>query len=185
MSSSVFKALLGRPLAALSASDFQMEADRYPHLHGAAFGVRTLRPVLRWGAKRGYVREEIARLHSPAPTTRRKRVLAREELAYLLPALGGFSPSLRGLHATFAAHPGRAARKLPRRNGGTSTSRPQLGRSGKPKTGRRTWCPFPGRRWLCCRIRCRETMRARPSHRPRLRGYFPPTPAARAAQLGS
>ncbi len=83
----VFKPLLGRPLTALSALDFQLEADRYPYAQSAAFAVRTVRPVLRWGAKRGYVVEAVSSLHSPAPTARRKRVLARDELALLLPSL--------------------------------------------------------------------------------------------------
>jgi integrase len=83
----VFKALLQRPIAALTAADFQLEADRHPHPHGAAFAVRTLRPALRWAAKRGYLAEAATHLHSPAPTTRRQRVLSRDELAALLPEL--------------------------------------------------------------------------------------------------
>ncbi len=89
----VFKAQLGQPLAALKLGDLQMAADRYPSAMSAAFAVRTLRPVLRWAAApgRGYVPAELANIRPPVGVTRRKRVLSRDELASLLPALGASS----------------------------------------------------------------------------------------------
>ena len=83
----VFGALLTRPLGALKATDFQIVADSYPSSQSGAFAVRSLRPVLRWGARRGYAALELADLHQPATTVRRKRILSKDELAALLPVL--------------------------------------------------------------------------------------------------
>lgn len=83
----VFRDLLPRPVAALTAADLQLAADSYVASQSAAFAVRTVRPVLRWGAHRGYVPAGLAAIHAPATVTRRKRVLTREELAAVLPVL--------------------------------------------------------------------------------------------------
>jgi integrase len=84
----VFARLLATPVATLTTIDFQTTADRYPARASAAFAVRTLRPVLKWGARRGLVAASLAAgLASPAPVKRRKRVLSRAELAELLPLL--------------------------------------------------------------------------------------------------
>ena len=83
----VFKTLLSRPLVTLAARDFQMLADGYKAQHSAGAAVRYVRPILRWGATRGYVATEVATIHLPAPVKRRKRILTRDELAALLPVL--------------------------------------------------------------------------------------------------
>lgn len=95
----VFKPLLQRPATALTATDLQMQADAYPSGQSAAFAVRSVRPVLKWAAQRGYVSPDLARLYSPAPVKRRKRVLGGAELAAILPALRASTrPYARALH---------------------------------------------------------------------------------------
>ncbi len=49
--------------------------------------MRYVRPILKWGATRGYLAPEVATIHLPAPVKRRKRILTRDELAALLPVL--------------------------------------------------------------------------------------------------
>jgi integrase len=83
----VCKPLLAKPVAALAASDFQMVVDAYPSEATGSFVVRSIRPALKWAAQRGYVAEGLANIHPPAPAKRRKRVLARDELTTVLPAL--------------------------------------------------------------------------------------------------
>ncbi len=85
----VFAALLRRPVATVTVGDMQMAADGYPSAMSAAFAVRTIRPALRWAAApgRGYVPADLASVRPPVGATRRKRVLAREELATILPVL--------------------------------------------------------------------------------------------------
>jgi integrase len=83
----VFKPLLVRPLVTLKSHDFQMLADGYHAQHAAGAAIRYVRPVLRWGATRGYVTQEVATLHLPVPVKRRKRILTQGELAAVLPAL--------------------------------------------------------------------------------------------------
>ncbi len=82
-----FKALLGKPVASLSVTDFQMIVDAHPSEASAGFVVRSIRPALKWGAQRGYLSEDAARIHPPAPVKHRKRILTRDELANLLPVL--------------------------------------------------------------------------------------------------
>lgn len=85
----VFRKQLTKPLATLTLADLQMVADAYPAAQSAAFAVRTIRPVLRWGAApgRGYLPAELGNLRQPVGPTRRKRVLSREELSTVLPVL--------------------------------------------------------------------------------------------------
>ena len=85
--SKVFRSLLATPLETLSARDFQMLADGYTSPHSSGAAVRYVRPILKWGANRGYLSADAGAIHLPAPVRRRKRVLAREELAALLPVL--------------------------------------------------------------------------------------------------
>lgn len=85
----VFKPYLTRPLATLKAAELQMTADSYPARQSAAAAVRYLRPVLKWGASRHYLPREATLIEPPATVRRRDRVLTREELAALLPALAG------------------------------------------------------------------------------------------------
>jgi integrase len=83
----VFKRLLPRAVADLTAADLQMAADTYPAAQSAAFAVRTIRPALKWAAQRGHLSPALTNLLSPAPVRRRRRVLDRDELAALLPLL--------------------------------------------------------------------------------------------------
>jgi hypothetical protein len=83
----VFKSLLNRPMAALTAGDFQILADAYKAQASASYAVRHLRPVLKWAAQRGYTSAATAVIHPPAIVQRRQRVLSRDELAALLPVL--------------------------------------------------------------------------------------------------
>ena len=95
---SVFAGHLRRPLATMKATDLQMTADAYPAKQSAAAAVRYLRPILKWGASRQYLPREAALIEPPAVVQRRDRVLSREELAALLPALrGSEKPYRRGL----------------------------------------------------------------------------------------
>ncbi len=84
---SVFAKHLKRPLPVLLATDLQLTADGWPAQHSAAAGVRYLRPVLKWAVQRRYVPADLAAITPPATVGRRDRVLSREELAALLPAL--------------------------------------------------------------------------------------------------
>src|SRR5215218_10067423 len=97
----VFAPHLGRPLAALGAAELQTTADAYPARQSAAAAVRYIRPVLKWGASRGHLPggAAAASIEPPATVKRRERVLAREELEALLPALsaGGEDPYRRAL----------------------------------------------------------------------------------------
>jgi hypothetical protein len=85
----VFKALLGRPLSALTLGEFQLAADKYAYPKSAAFAVRTIRPALKWASApgRSYLSAELANIVPPATVERRTRILSRSELAALLPVL--------------------------------------------------------------------------------------------------
>jgi integrase len=83
----IFKPLIADPAETLKGRDLQLLADGYTSQSSAAYAVRSLRPALKWAAQRGYVPEDAVRIHPPAPVQRRKRTLARDELAALLPVL--------------------------------------------------------------------------------------------------
>jgi integrase len=85
----VFSSLMDRPVATLTTADFQMAADSYKSSNSAAFAVRTIRPALKWCAApgRNYVKAELALLSQPESVKPRKRVLSRDELTRVLPAL--------------------------------------------------------------------------------------------------
>jgi integrase len=83
----VFKPLMSRPVATLTAADLQMAADAYSAEQSAAFAVRTIRPALKWAARRNHVAPALAELQAPATVKARKRTLSREELAMVLPVL--------------------------------------------------------------------------------------------------
>lgn len=86
---SVFKPLLKKPLDTLKSRDFQLQADSWKSAQSASAAVRYVRPVLKWAAAsgRGYVGKELADLVPPATVGRRDRILSRDELSRLLPAL--------------------------------------------------------------------------------------------------
>ncbi len=83
----VFAGLLKRPLATLTATDLQMAADAYASKTSASAAVRYVRPILKWAAQRSYVARDVALVDPPATVKRRDRVLGRDELAAILPAL--------------------------------------------------------------------------------------------------
>ncbi len=86
---SVFTRQLQKPVTAMKAGDLQFEADSWPSGQSAAAAVRYLRPILKWASDgaRGYVARDLATLSPPATVGRRDRVLSRDELSRLLPAL--------------------------------------------------------------------------------------------------
>jgi integrase len=83
----VVKPLMSRPVATLTAADLQMAADAYSAEQSAAIAVRTIRPALKWAARRNHVDPALAELQAPATVKARKRTLSREELARVLPVL--------------------------------------------------------------------------------------------------
>jgi integrase len=87
----VFAKHLERPLATMATADLQLTADSHGARMSAALAVRCLRPVIKWAAKRGYAPAGLSDLHQPATVQRRERVLSRDELALLLPALDASS----------------------------------------------------------------------------------------------
>ena len=86
---SVFARQIKRPLAGLRLADLQMTADAWKSPQSAAAAVRYLRPILKWAAApgRSYVTRDLADISPPTTVSRRDRVLSRDELARLLPAL--------------------------------------------------------------------------------------------------
>ena len=85
----VFKPFLGRPLATLTPADLQLAADGYAAQQQASLAIRCIRPMLKWASApgRAYCAPELAGISPPATVQRRDRVLSRDELARLLPAL--------------------------------------------------------------------------------------------------
>lgn len=83
----VFAPLMTRSVQSLTAAEFQITADQFPARQSASFAVRTLRPVLHWAAKRGYLAASLAAFEQPVTVKQRHRVLTRDELADLLPVL--------------------------------------------------------------------------------------------------
>jgi integrase len=85
----VFRPHLATPLGTLTVGALQMTADGYAAKQSASFAVRCLSPVLRWAAApgRAYVARDLLDLRPPASRRSRDRVLSRDELAALLPAL--------------------------------------------------------------------------------------------------
>lgn len=83
----VFAPLMGRAIASLTSIDLQVAADAYPAQQSASFAIRTVRPALRWAARRGLAPKELADIVQPVTVNRRERVLSRDELAELLPVL--------------------------------------------------------------------------------------------------
>ena len=84
---SVFAPFLNQPTVTLKAGDLQMQADGWAAVHSASAAVRYLRTVLKWAAQRGYAVPDSAQIAPPGTNRRRKRILSREELMAVLPAL--------------------------------------------------------------------------------------------------
>lgn len=83
----VFAELMTHSVTELTPIDLQLAADKFHAKQSAAFAVRTLRPALRWAARRGLAPPDLSNLIQPATVKRRHRVLTRDELARLLPVL--------------------------------------------------------------------------------------------------
>ena len=83
----VFRKVLNKPLPSLTTGELQIIADSYPAIMSASAATRYLRPILKWAAQRAYVDAKLAEIHAPATIQRRKRVLSRQDLAKVLPAL--------------------------------------------------------------------------------------------------
>ncbi len=102
----VFKSHLDRPLAALTRQDMQMTADAYASAQQASGAIGGLRTVLKWAAGRDYLDAALIELRSPVAKTRRDRVLTRDELERLLPALAAsdrpYAAALRFMLLTLA-----------------------------------------------------------------------------------
>lgn len=107
-SSSVFTSLLERPAPDLTLSDLQLAVDAHPSKSSAAAAVRYLRPMLKWGAKRGLCPKGIAaELEQPRGATRtRERYLSEPEIKAVLAGLrtpelaGGYADCIRWLFWT-------------------------------------------------------------------------------------
>jgi integrase len=85
----VFRSHLATPLRELRLGALQLTVDDHPKPKSASFGVRCLMTVLRWAAAGGrqYVARDLLDLRASAPKPRRDRVLSRDELIRVLPAL--------------------------------------------------------------------------------------------------
>lgn len=91
----VFAAHLDKPITVMKAEALQFAADAHPSPQSAAAGVRYLRPILKWGASRGYCPREVALIEPPAKVQQRTRVLSREELKAILAACDGAEDAFR------------------------------------------------------------------------------------------
>ena len=83
----VFAKLLGTPLLDLERATIQLTADEWRSANTASSAVRSLRPGLKWGEKRGFVRPGLSDLEQIAPTRRRERVVSPTEIASIWPHL--------------------------------------------------------------------------------------------------
>jgi integrase len=85
----VFRAHLETPLANITVGTLQMTVDDHPKPKSAAYGLRCLMPVLRWATApgRGYINRAVLDVRAEAKPGSRDRVLSRDELAKILPAL--------------------------------------------------------------------------------------------------
>jgi integrase len=105
---SVFADHLQRPAHDLTLSSLQLSADAHPSRSSAAAAVRYLRPVLKWGAKRGLCPKGIAaELEQPRGALRpRARYLSETEIRAVLECLrkpelaGGYTDCIRWMFWT-------------------------------------------------------------------------------------
>jgi integrase len=96
----VFRSHLEKPLRELTLGALQMTVDGHAKPKSASFGARCLMTVLRWAAAAGrqYVTRDLLDLKASASKPHRERVLSRDELAQVLPALRADpSPCAAGL----------------------------------------------------------------------------------------
>ncbi len=102
---SVFAKHLSQPAAMMTGPELQLTVDAHPSRSSAGAAVRYVRPVLKWGAKRGLVARGTGEaLDQPeGALVTRKRQLTREEMAAILPRLdeaGSYGRVLRWLFWT-------------------------------------------------------------------------------------
>jgi integrase len=87
---SVFAAHLSRPSISITAPELQVMVDAHPSRSSAGAAVRYVRPVLKWGVKRGRVVRGVSELDQPeGALTVRERRLNRVEMGAILRALDG------------------------------------------------------------------------------------------------
>jgi integrase len=87
----VFAASLTRKAIELTAPELQLVVDGHASRASAGAAVRYLRPILRWGVKRGLVSAGAAAIDQPKGAQgRRDRALSRDELRAILNVLDGF-----------------------------------------------------------------------------------------------
>ncbi len=103
----VFKDHLHQPIPAITRQDLQITADSYPSPQQASGAVNGLRPVLKWAAGRTYLADaSLLEVRVPAAKSERDRVVTREELGKLLPALSAsdrpYAAALRFMLLTLA-----------------------------------------------------------------------------------
>lgn len=82
----VFSDLLERRCHTLKSSDFQKASDVWHSPASAGFAVRSIRPALKWCAKRDYVSKDVCDIDAKASSAR-ERVLSRDELKAVIIAL--------------------------------------------------------------------------------------------------
>lgn len=103
---SVFRPLLDAPALSLTLAEIQRAADAHPSPASASAGVRYLRPLLKWGRKRGHFQPTMDErdLEQPRAPSCRDRTLSRGELTKLLSALTyeGYDGAARWMLATGA-----------------------------------------------------------------------------------
>ena len=110
----MFRSHLETPRGDLTFGALQLTVDDHPKPKSASFGVRGLMTMLRWAAAAGqrYVARELLDLRASAAKPRRDRVLSRDGLARVLPALrADVSPCAASLKLILlaACRPGEAS----------------------------------------------------------------------------
>lgn len=88
----VFSKLLDKSITELTHIDLQNAANDYKTAKQADKAVRTLRPVLKWGADLGKCKFELCLLKAKAPPIR-QRYLSENELKQILPFLINKTPA--------------------------------------------------------------------------------------------
>lgn len=84
----VYRAIWETPCGDLSTQALQRIADAHPARVAAARAVQALRPILKWGRKRGWTTLSAGDLETPKGTSKpRGRVLTQDELKRVLAAL--------------------------------------------------------------------------------------------------
>ena len=100
----VFAAYVQADPIALVGPELQLTVDGHPSRSSAGAAVRYLRPVLKWGAKRGLVQRGVAELLDPpeGALAKRQRRLDRAETRAILQAVGvsSYHQALRWLFLT-------------------------------------------------------------------------------------